>query len=145
MFIRQSFSVQQVPCLLVTRVLGERVVRGQANNILNPARDFDRDDVPGIGWNYIDGEKIYLGGRIGSSCSALNCAGIQLASPVAGGFHLHAEKAASGFDDEVVAAAVSPRLDDAQSVLGGARHEKQFYPFSAQLEAAAGGPTFFEH
>src|ERR1700722_2186169 len=134
-----------MPRIFVASVPGERVVRRQSNHVLYPAGDFDRDDVPAIGWNYVDREEVYLGGCIAPSRAALNCAGIQLASPVAGGFYLHAEKAPSGFDHEVVAAAVTPRFNHAQPVLGGAGHEKQFCPFAAKLEPAAGGPTFFEH
>ena len=114
-FIGHSFLAQQMPRLFIASVLGERVVRRQTNDILYSAGDFNRDDVPAIGWNHIDREKIYLGGGVGFSRTALNCAGIQLASAVTGGLYLHAEKAASGFDDEVVAAAVSPRLDYAQA------------------------------
>lgn len=120
-------------------------MRGQTNHILYPAGDFDRDDVPAIVWNYVDREKVYLGGRVGPSRSAPDCAGIELASPVAGGFDLHPQEATAGLHHEVIPAAVSPRFDHAEAVFCSAGHEKQFYPFSAQLEAAAGGPTFFEH
>src|SRR5579872_4485404 len=134
-----------MPRLFVNGVLGERVVRGQTNHVLYPAGDFDRDDVPEIGWNDVDGEEVDLGGGVGPARGALNGTGVQLAPPVTGGFDLYAQEAPSGFDDEVVAAAVSPGLDDAEAMLGGAGHEKELRPFSAQLEAAAGGPTFIEH
>src|SRR5579872_2351747 len=134
-----------MPRLFVNGVLGERVVRGQTNHVLYPAGDFDRDDVPEIGWNDVDGEEVDLGGGVGPARGALNCTGVQLAPPVTGGFDLYAQETPSGFDDEVIPAAVAPRLNHAQPMFGGSGHEKQFSPFSAQFEAAAGGPTFFEH
>jgi hypothetical protein len=142
MYICRLFSAQQVPCFSVGGVLGERVV---GREIDGQSRFFNRNDVPDIEWNHIDGEKIYVVGGVGIFSAPVDGADVLLASPVAGGFDLHAQEATAGLDHEVVAAAVSPRLDYAQAVLGGAGHEKQFCPLAAQLEAAVGRFAVSEH
>ena len=141
-FVQNLFSAQQVPRFPVDSMLGKRVVGRQING---RARFCDGNDVPAVGWNHIDREKIYVRGGVGVFPAAIDRADIVIASAAAGGFYLHAQEATASLDHEVVAAAVSPRSDHAQVVLGGAGHEKQFCPFAAQLEAAVGRFAVSEH
>jgi|GEM_PF-6653382 len=46
------------------------------------------------------------------------------------GFDLDAQELPGVFDDKIVAAAISPRFADGESMLGGASHEAQFCPLS---------------
>ena len=79
-------------------------MRAQADAGLCAGNYLNWYDVPGIGRNDVNSEEINFG------------AGVRLD---AGRFHLDAQESPSLLDHKVVAAAISPRLDDAKSMLGG--------------------------
>jgi hypothetical protein len=90
------------------------------------------DYVPGVGFDYVGGDEVYLRRGVGEFVVG-DVALVGASAFVFGAFDLDAEEAAVVFDGEVVAGHVSPGLGDAESVLGGAGHETQFGPFAPEL------------
>lgn len=104
----------------------------------------DRDDVPDIFRDDVEGEEVDLGGEVGASRRlAGGSAGDGVAEVGAGsaawfhgrehdgGLDLHPLEASAVLDDEVVAGGVAPGLGDGESVMGGAGHELQLDPLAA--------------
>ena len=73
MFVRRSFSSQEVPGFSVGGVFGERVV---GREIDGQSRFFNWNEVPDIEWNDIDGEEIYVGGGVGIFSAAIDGADV---------------------------------------------------------------------
>ena len=100
----------------------------------------DWDDVPGVGWDYpstslrtgCGGYEVQAVFGIGHSVGGYVTFETVVAAAL-GGFDLNAEDAAVVFDHEVVGSGVSPGLGDHESVLGGAGHETEFGPLSAEF------------
>ena len=78
-------------------------------------------------------------------------AAVDAAHDAQSGFHLHAENAAVVLDHDIVGSGVSPRFGEHEAVFGGAGHEAEFGPFSAEfavLDLSAGdgtGAGFSDH
>ena len=92
----------------------------------------DWDYVPGVGWDYVGGYEVQAVFGIGDSVGGYVTFETVVAAAL-GGFDLNAEDAAVVFDHEVVGSGVSPGLGDHESVLGGAGHETEFGPLSAEF------------
>ena len=60
-------------------------------------------------------------------------AGVGVGAFVEGAFDLHAEKVAVVIRGDIVGGGFSPGLGDAEAALGGALHETEFGPFSAEF------------
>ena len=90
------------------------------------------DYVPGVGFDYVGGDEVYLRRGVGEFVVG-DVALVGASAFVFGAFDLDAEEAAVVFDGEVVAGHVSPGLGDAESLLGGAGHEAEFGPFAPEL------------
>jgi hypothetical protein len=100
----------------------------------------DWDYVPGVGWDYpsaslrtgYGGYEVQAVFGIGHSVGGYVTFETVVAAAF-GGFDLNAEDAAVVFDHEVVGSGVSPGLGDHESALGGAGHETEFGPLSAEF------------
>jgi len=112
--------------------------------------DRNRDDVPDVGGNDERGDEVQLIFGVGHTVGG-DVAFIGIASFVAGAFDLDAEDASVVFEHEVVGSGVSPRFGEHEAVFGGAGHEAEFGPFSAEfavLDLSAGdgtGAGFSDH
>ncbi len=128
-----SLSPQQMPRFLVTSVLGGLQVRRQDDTTRALACHFDWNDVPDIFRDDVGGYEInfVLCIRLLPACAEM--AIVRFIHLRSSRFHLHPQEASALLHHEVVACAVSPGFDDAQSQLGGARHETQLRQLSPQL------------
>ena len=92
----------------------------------------DWDYVPGVGWDYVGSYEVQTVFGIGHSVGGYVTFETVVAAAF-GGFDLNAEDASVVFDHEIVGSGVSPGLGDHESVLGGAGHETEFGPLSAEF------------
>jgi len=96
-----------------------------------------REDVPGVGGDYICGDEVDLGAGVGGAVG-VEVAFVGAAALEQGAFHLDAEEVSAAFDGEVVGGVVAPGLGDAQAEFGGAGHETELRPLAARLGVADG-------
>jgi len=92
----------------------------------------ERNDVPDVGLDDVDGEEVEAVGGVGDVAGGY-VAFVGAAAPVVGAFDLDAEEVSVVLDGEVVGGGLSPGLSDAKAVLGGTGHEAQFGPFTPHL------------
>ena len=92
----------------------------------------DGEDVPGVGGDDEGGEEVELVGAVDDVAGA-DGADIRVATFVDGAFHLNTEEVAVVVCGDVVGGGFSPGLSDAESALGGALHEAEFGPLSAEF------------
>jgi len=85
-------------------------------------RGADWEDVPGVRWDNQGGDEVEIARRVGDSVG-VEVTFVGVAAVEDGALHLHAEEACAMRDDDVVGSAVAPRLGDAVSEFGGARHK----------------------
>ena len=109
-------------------------IAGAAGNLT------DWKNKPGILGDYIDHQKVNLLAGIEPLGEAAN---VGAPSPVSSGFNLYPQQLSVVFDDEIVAATISPRLADGEALLGGAGHEAQFRPFATLLVRIYACPFIF--
>ena len=129
-----SLSPQQMPRFLIPRMLGRLLqVRRQDDTTRALACHFDWDDVPDIFRDDVGGYEInfVLCIRLLPACAEM--AIVRFIHLRSSRFHLHPQEASAGLHHEVVACAVSPGFDDAQSQLGGPRHETHLRQLAPQL------------
>ena len=108
--------------------------------------DFDGDDVPNVEGDDMGGDEVdVLFGVDGASLAGgVGGAGfVGAGADGFGAFDLHAVEAGAVVEDEVVTAAVSPRLGDTEFEGGGFVEEGGLGAFSGDLGvfARAGGPA----
>ena len=120
-----------MPGFLILAVLGFGEVRGEDDYGL-VVGGADGEDVPGVDGDDQGGEEIELVGAIHHVAGA-DGAGVGVAAFVDGAFYLHAEEVAVMVRGDVVGGGFSPGLGDAESALGGALHETEFGPLSAEF------------
>ena len=104
-----------------------------------------RDDVPGFDEDDVGGEEVELGESVVLlfEVVGLELAEVSGAGAAGGGLDLHAQEVGAVVDANVVGASVSPGLEDVEAALGGGRHEAEFNPLSALLEAFEIFPLVF--
>jgi hypothetical protein len=98
--------------------------------------DFDGDDVPDVKRNYMGGDEVdvFLGIDGASFTDGVGGAGfVGSGADALGTFDLHAVEQAAAVQDEVVFAAISPGLGDAEVAVGGLVEEVGFGTFSGDL------------
>ena len=106
--------------------------------------DGDGDDDPGVFGEDVADEEVDFVGRVGdgdSVAAALRGEEVGSLAETAGGFDLHADEAAAGVEDEIVAVAVAVGLGDGEAEAGGLEEEGEFGEFSAALGGALGSDT----
>ncbi len=92
----------------------------------------DGEDVPGVGGDDEGGEEVELVGAVDDVAGA-DGADVGIVALVEGAFDLHAAKEAAVIGSDVVGGGFSPGLVAAEAALGGALHETEFGPLSAEL------------
>jgi len=101
------------------------------------------EDVPDVDGDDVGGEEVDLrGGVRGAVVVEAAAIGFFLAA-LQGAFDLDAEEVAEVVDGEVVGSGVSPGLGENEAELGGALHETEFGPLSAEFGEQDVGA--FEH
>ena len=101
------------------------------------------EDVPDVGGDDVGGEEVDLRGGVGGAVVVEAAAvGLFLAA-LQGALDLDAEEVAEVVDGEVVGSGVSPGLGENEAELGGALHETEFGPLSAEFGELDVGA--FEH
>lgn|SRR5580700_10050699 len=120
-----------MPGFLVGAVLGFGEVRGEDDYGL-VVGGADGEDVPGIDGDYQGGEEVELVGAVDHVAGA-DGACIRVAALVDGAFHLNSKEMAVMVRSDIVGGGFSPGLGDAESALGGALHETEFGPLSAEF------------
>jgi len=126
-----GFATQEVPGVLVGAVFGVGEVGGEGDDGL-VVGGAEGEDVPGVGGDYQGGEEVELVGGVEDVAGA-DGAGVGVGAFVEGAFDLHAEKVAVVIRGDIVGGGFSPGLGDAEAALGGALHETEFGPFSAEF------------
>ena len=92
----------------------------------------DGEDVPGVGGDDEGGEEVELVGAADDVAGA-DGADVGVGALVDGALDLHAAEEALIIGDDVVGGGFSPGLVAAESALGGALHETEFGPLSAEF------------
>jgi len=143
--------VEQGPSFFVgfvaVAVLLERLdgVEHEAGFALGTEEQGGGDDVPGFDGDDVGGEEVELGESVVLlfEVVGLELAEVSGAGAAGGGLDLHAQEVGAVVDANVVGASVSPGLEDVEAALGGGRHEAEFDPLSALLEAFEFLPLVF--
>ena len=97
----------------------------------------DREDVPGIGGDYVGGDEVDVARGVGESVG-IEVAFVGVAAVEDGAFDLDAAEAAAVVGDEVVGGGVSPRLGYAELQFQGSGDETELRPFAARFRVADG-------
>ena len=92
----------------------------------------DGEDVPGVGGDDEGGEEVELVGAVDDVAGA-DGADVGVVALVEGAFDLDAAKEAVVVGGDVVGGGFSPGLVAAEAALGGALHEAEFGPLSAEF------------
>jgi len=93
------------------------------------------EDVPDIFGDDVGGKEVDgFGGVALATAVGFEGAEIAVADAEASGFDLNFEKAAAGFDGDVVGGGVSPGLEDSEVLTQGLRDELDFDPLAALFE-----------
>ena len=92
----------------------------------------DGEDVPGVGGDDEGGEEVELVGAVDDVAGA-DGANVGVVALIDGAFDLDAAKEAVVVGGDVVGGGFSPGLVAAESALGGALHEAEFGPLSAEF------------
>jgi len=124
-------AAKQVPGFAIWSVLGAGAV-GREDEAGASASGGERNDVPNVGLDDVDGEEVNAVAGVGNVAGG-DVAFVGAAAPVVGALYLDAEEVSVVLDGKVVGGGFSPGLGDAEAVLGGASHEAQFGPFTPQL------------
>jgi hypothetical protein len=125
-------------------VLGEFVsVVGSQVQGLVIGSDLERDYVPEVDGNQIDGENIELAEHITDTGFTDDVASVRSVALEASGFDLHAEVASVVLNANVVAGGIAMRASDAQATRRGASHKAEFGPLAALLASSDGAPVSF--
>ena len=128
---RLEFAHQQMPGFFVGAVFGIFEVGGEdyCGLLVGGA---DGEDVPGVGGDDEGGEEVELVGAVDDVAGA-DRADVGVGALVDGALDLHAAEEALVIGDDVVGGGFSPGLVAAESALGGALHETEFGPLSAEF------------
>jgi|HubBroStandDraft_6_1064221.scaffolds.fasta_scaffold08018_2 hypothetical protein len=128
---RLEFAHQQVPGFFVGAVFGTFEVGGEdyCGLVVGGA---DGEDVPGVGGDDEGGEEVELVGAVDDVAGA-DRADVGVGALVDGALDLHAAEEALVIGDDVVGGGFPPGLVAAESALGGALHEAEFGPLSAEF------------
>ena len=121
--LRLLWAGELAPGVAVRRV--EAVVGAIARKDVDAfaaGKRFDGDDDPGVFGKDVTDEEVDFVGGVGDRHTvgaALRGDEVRPLAEAAGGFHLHADEAPAGVDDEVVAITVAVRLGNGESQAGG--------------------------
>jgi len=105
--------------------------------------NLERNDVPEIDRDKINGEDIQLATDVSNAGLADDVAGVGSGALEGGGFDLHAEVAPVVLDANVVAGGVAVRASDAETAGGGSCHKTKLCPLAALLASSNGTPVSF--
>jgi hypothetical protein len=97
-------------------------VAGEDVDAFASGERFDRDDDPSVFRKDVADEEVDFVGGVGDGNAvraALRSEEVSALAEAAGGFDLHADEAAAGVEDEVVAIAVTVGPGDGESEAGG--------------------------
>jgi hypothetical protein len=126
--------------------LGELVaVVGSEVEGLVAGCDLERNDVPEVDGNEIDGEDVELAGQVMDASLANDVAGVRAIAAEGGGLDLDAHVVSVVLDSDVVAGGVSVRTGDAHAASGGASHETELGPLTTLFAACDGTSILVLH
>jgi len=122
---------QEMPGFFVLSIFGIFEVRGEDDGGLVVGGE-DGKDVPSVGGDDEGGEEVELVGAVEDVARA-NGADVGVLALVEGAFDLDTAEESVVVGGDIVGGGFSPGLGDAESALGGALHETEFGPLSAEF------------
>ena len=120
-----------MPGFLVLAIFGFLEVGGEDDGGLVVGGE-DGEDVPGVDGDDQCGEEVELVGAVEDVAGA-NGADVGVVALVEGAFDLDTAEESVVVGGDIVGGGFSPGLGDAESALGGALHETEFGPLSAEF------------